>query len=122
VPPREEKPKKLLNQFNFCERASQTNNNPLREHSAQTQPPPRGSYRDYCNGWIINDAYEIDAETRPAAGTKGHGAGAGGDEEDYGTKGEGEEGTAAPAGEESADKDHKTPAKETKRDKEKEGK
>ncbi len=38
---------------------------PLQEHACQTQPPPRSNYKDYCNAWIIYDAYENDIENRP---------------------------------------------------------
>lgn len=37
----------------------------LQEHACQTQPPPRSQYKDYCNAWIIYDAYEADMENRP---------------------------------------------------------
>lgn len=38
---------------------------PSQEHACQTQPPPRSNYKDYCNAWIIYDAYENDIENRP---------------------------------------------------------
>ncbi|XP_029006101.1 dynein, axonemal, intermediate chain 1, paralog 2 isoform X2 [Betta splendens] len=48
---------KLTNQFNFSERASQTLNNPLRERSCQTEPPPRNNFSATANQWEIYDAY-----------------------------------------------------------------
>ncbi|XP_062409898.1 dynein, axonemal, intermediate chain 1, paralog 2 [Sardina pilchardus] len=49
--------KKLTNQFNFSERASQTLNNPLRERECQTEPPPRANFSATANQWEIYDAY-----------------------------------------------------------------
>ncbi|KAG7263212.1 hypothetical protein CRUP_031755 [Coryphaenoides rupestris] len=69
------KEQKLTNQFNFSERASQTLNNPLRERSCQTEPPPRSNFSATANQaclpavtssprspickdkWVIYDAY-----------------------------------------------------------------
>ncbi|KAK0136358.1 Dynein intermediate chain 1, axonemal [Merluccius polli] len=51
------KEQKLTNQFNFSERASQTLNNPLRERSCQTEPPPRCNFSATANQWLIYDAY-----------------------------------------------------------------
>ncbi|XP_033990826.1 dynein intermediate chain 1, axonemal-like [Trematomus bernacchii] len=48
---------KVTNQFNFSERASQTLNNPLRERSCQTDPPPRGTFSATATQWGIYDAY-----------------------------------------------------------------
>ncbi|KAF1391359.1 hypothetical protein PFLUV_G00041310 [Perca fluviatilis] len=48
---------KVSNQFNFSERASQTLNNPLRERSCQTEPPPRSNFSETVNQWEIYDAY-----------------------------------------------------------------
>ncbi|KAM9408231.1 dynein, axonemal, intermediate chain 1, paralog 2 [Pholidichthys leucotaenia] len=48
---------KLANQFNFSERASQTLNNPLREGSCQTEPPPHINFSATVNQWEIYDAY-----------------------------------------------------------------
>ncbi|KAJ8346081.1 hypothetical protein SKAU_G00302740 [Synaphobranchus kaupii] len=36
--------RKITNQFNFSERASQTLNNPLRNRECQTEPPPRSNF------------------------------------------------------------------------------
>ncbi|XP_010792920.1 dynein intermediate chain 2, ciliary [Notothenia coriiceps] len=48
---------KVTNQFNFSERASQTLNNPLRERSCQTEPPPRCTFTATATQWDIYDAY-----------------------------------------------------------------
>ncbi|CAB4002962.1 Hypothetical predicted protein, partial [Paramuricea clavata] len=52
--------KKLTNQFNYCERASQTYNNPYRERETQTEPPPRANFSATANQWEIYDAYVED--------------------------------------------------------------
>ncbi|TKS70899.1 Dynein intermediate chain 2, ciliary [Collichthys lucidus] len=54
----DKKEPKITNQFNFSERASQTLNNPLRERSCQTEPPPRSTFSATANQWVIYDAYE----------------------------------------------------------------
>ncbi|XP_056587163.1 dynein intermediate chain 2, ciliary-like isoform X2 [Triplophysa dalaica] len=51
------KEQKLTNQFNFSERASQTLNNPPRERSCQTKPPPRAHFSATANQWEIYDFY-----------------------------------------------------------------
>ncbi|GCB63238.1 hypothetical protein scyTo_0013178, partial [Scyliorhinus torazame] len=56
IKPRQER--KIPNQFNFSERASQTFNNPMRENGCQTEPPPRASFSSTANQWEIFDAYE----------------------------------------------------------------
>uniref|UniRef100_A0A8D0CU60 Dynein axonemal intermediate chain 1 n=1 Tax=Sander lucioperca TaxID=283035 RepID=A0A8D0CU60_SANLU len=68
---------KVSNQFNFSERASQTLNNPLRERSCQTEPPPRSNFSDTANQWEIYDAYveelqqqEKNKEKQKAAASK----------------------------------------------------
>ncbi|XP_042259194.1 dynein, axonemal, intermediate chain 1, paralog 2 [Thunnus maccoyii] len=53
----DKKEPKVTNQFNFSERASQTLNNPLRERSCQTEPPPRSIFSATANQWEIYDAY-----------------------------------------------------------------
>ncbi|XP_039971625.1 dynein, axonemal, intermediate chain 1, paralog 2 [Xiphias gladius] len=53
----DKKEPKLTNQFNFSERASQTLNNPLRERSCQSEPPPRSIFSATANQWEIYDAY-----------------------------------------------------------------
>ncbi|XP_060136384.1 dynein axonemal intermediate chain 1 [Zootoca vivipara] len=49
--------RKLTNQFNFSERASQTYNNPVRDRACQMEPPPRATFSDTANQWEIYDAY-----------------------------------------------------------------
>merc|ERR1711973_422335 len=41
--------KKLTNQFNYSERASQTYNNPYRERGTSTEPPPRATFSATAN-------------------------------------------------------------------------
>lgn len=72
----------LKNQFNYSERASQTMNNPLRERSVITDPPPSITFSNTATAWEIFDAYEEDRlanERALAAGKKG---GRGGKEDD----------------------------------------
>ncbi|KAL8606925.1 hypothetical protein ACOMHN_048721 [Nucella lapillus] len=52
--------KKLTNQFNFSERASQTYNNPSREQGNATEPPPRATFSANATQWEIYDAYVED--------------------------------------------------------------
>ncbi|XP_074651802.1 dynein intermediate chain 2, ciliary-like [Tubulanus polymorphus] len=54
--------KKLTNQFNFSERASQTYNNPYRERGTATEPPPRETFSGNVTQWEIYDAYQEDFE------------------------------------------------------------
>ena len=54
--------KKLTNQFNYSERASQTYNNPYRERSTATEPPPRLTFSANASQWEIFDAYKEDFE------------------------------------------------------------
>lgn len=54
--------KQLKNQFNFSERASQTYNNPARERSTMTEPPPRSNFSSNVSQWEIYDAYIEDFE------------------------------------------------------------
>ncbi|XP_075214914.1 dynein intermediate chain 2, ciliary [Lycorma delicatula] len=63
-PPPRRKAKKLTNQFNFCERAALTYNNPYRELGTQTIPPPRATFSDYVTQWIIYDIYQNDYEAQ----------------------------------------------------------
>ncbi|XP_078240303.1 dynein axonemal intermediate chain 1 isoform X3 [Pogona vitticeps] len=49
--------RKLTNQFNFSERASQTYNNPVRDRACQMEPPPRATFSATANQWEIYDAY-----------------------------------------------------------------
>lgn len=57
-----EKKKKLINQFNYCERAVLTLNNPPRNVETQTIPPPRSTFGSYVLQWIIYDSYAEDFE------------------------------------------------------------
>lgn len=54
--------RKPANQFNFCERASQTYNNPYRERGTMTEPPPRVNFSATANQWEIYDAYVEDLQ------------------------------------------------------------
>ncbi|KAF7252937.1 hypothetical protein EG68_08671 [Paragonimus skrjabini miyazakii] len=54
--------KKLTNQFNFCERSTQTYNNPYRERGNMTEPPPRANYSANVTQWSIYDDYVADFE------------------------------------------------------------
>ncbi|XP_052279386.1 dynein intermediate chain 2, ciliary-like isoform X1 [Dreissena polymorpha] len=54
--------KKLTNQFNYSERASQTYNNPYRERGTATEPPPRAVFSGNVTQWEIFDAYQEDFE------------------------------------------------------------
>ncbi|XP_034519932.1 dynein intermediate chain 1, axonemal isoform X3 [Ailuropoda melanoleuca] len=47
--PKQPKERKLTNQFNFSERASQTLNNPLRDRECQMEPPPRTNFSATAN-------------------------------------------------------------------------
>ncbi|XP_043216720.1 dynein intermediate chain 2, ciliary-like [Amphibalanus amphitrite] len=54
--------KKLPNAFNFCERASQTMNQMLKEAAVETQPPPRSTLSSNVNAWSIYDTYQSNFE------------------------------------------------------------
>ncbi|XP_013111502.2 dynein intermediate chain 2, ciliary [Stomoxys calcitrans] len=56
------KKKKLINQFNFCERAALTFTNPTRNVETQTIPPPRSQYGANVLQWVIYDSYMEDFE------------------------------------------------------------
>ena len=58
------KEKKLTNQFNFSERASQTYNNPFRDRQTMTEPPPRLNFSSNATQWEIYDAYLEDFEAQ----------------------------------------------------------
>jgi dynein intermediate chain 1 len=58
------KDKKLTNQFNFSERASQTYNNPSRDRTTMTEPPPRANFSSNATQWEIYDAYIEDYEAQ----------------------------------------------------------
>eukprot|EP00038_Savillea_parva_P008024 m.174145 g.174145 ORF g.174145 m.174145 type:complete len:742 (-) comp13793_c0_seq1:370-2595(-) len=59
-------PKKLRNQFNFSERASQTFNYTTKERGVATVPPPRSNFSALATQGIIYDAYAAE-EARKAA-------------------------------------------------------
>uniref|UniRef100_A0A4W3I4P2 Dynein axonemal intermediate chain 1 n=1 Tax=Callorhinchus milii TaxID=7868 RepID=A0A4W3I4P2_CALMI len=54
--------RKIRNQFNFSERASQTFNNPVRANGCQTEPPPRANFAATASQWEIFDAYTEELE------------------------------------------------------------
>jgi dynein intermediate chain 1 len=54
--------KKLRNQFNYSERASQTFNHPLRERPTITEPPPSVGFNGQVNQWEIFDSYVEEVE------------------------------------------------------------
>ncbi|XP_067632457.1 dynein intermediate chain 2, ciliary isoform X2 [Eurosta solidaginis] len=54
--------RKLLNQFNFCERSALTYTNPRRNVETQTIPPPRSQYGANVLQWNIYDSYAEDFE------------------------------------------------------------
>ncbi|XP_065368147.1 dynein intermediate chain 2, ciliary [Calliphora vicina] len=56
------KKRKLINQFNFCERAALTFSNPKRNVETQTIPPPRSQYGANVLQWVIYDSYMEDFE------------------------------------------------------------
>lgn len=72
----------LKNQFNYSERASQTMNNPLRERSVITDPPPSITFSNTATAWEIYDAYEEDRQANERALAAGKKGGRGGKEED----------------------------------------
>lgn len=53
---------KLMNQFNFSERAAQTLNQPMRDRYTMTEPPPRMEFSGLVNQWKIHDSYVEDLE------------------------------------------------------------
>ncbi|XP_014615358.1 PREDICTED: dynein intermediate chain 2, ciliary isoform X1 [Polistes canadensis] len=55
-----EKHKKIPNQFNFCERAALTYENPMRDMSTQTLPPPTALFNTHVFQWTIFDEYQED--------------------------------------------------------------
>ncbi|XP_008118797.1 dynein axonemal intermediate chain 1 isoform X2 [Anolis carolinensis] len=62
IRPRPVQERKLTNQFNFSERASQTFNNTVRDRACQMEPPPRATFSDTANQWEIYDAYMEELE------------------------------------------------------------
>ncbi|CAC9490923.1 dynein intermediate-chain-like protein [Leishmania infantum JPCM5] len=60
----------LKNQFNYSDRGSQTMNQPMKERTVMTDPPPSASFGGLATAWAIYDAYEgerIQAEKAAAA-------------------------------------------------------
>ncbi len=49
--------KPLRNQFNFSERATQTFNQPMKDRSVMSEPPPSKEFSANANQWAIYDAY-----------------------------------------------------------------
>eukprot|EP01006_Ploeotia_vitrea_P041816 TRINITY_DN66575_c6_g4_i1.p1 TRINITY_DN66575_c6_g4~~TRINITY_DN66575_c6_g4_i1.p1 ORF type:complete len:627 (+),score=104.57 TRINITY_DN66575_c6_g4_i1:51-1931(+) len=64
----------LKNQFNFCDRASQTFNNPMRDRAIMTEPPPIITFSSTATQWEIYDAYVEDMKNQQAAASKQRGA------------------------------------------------
>ncbi|KAM7539800.1 hypothetical protein Aperf_G00000026405 [Anoplocephala perfoliata] len=62
--------KKLVNQFNFCEHASQTYNNALKEFGNQTEPPARSNFSANITQWGIYDFYQAAAANKNASGER----------------------------------------------------
>ncbi|XP_066144066.1 dynein intermediate chain 2, ciliary [Euwallacea fornicatus] len=58
------KPRKLTNQFNFCERATLTYNNLMRAQETQTVPPPMATFSANVLQWVIYDDYQKDFEAQ----------------------------------------------------------
>ncbi|CAH0550962.1 unnamed protein product [Brassicogethes aeneus] len=58
------RPKKLVNSFNFSERAALTYNNPMRSQEVQTTPPPLATFSANVLQWVIYDAYQADYEAQ----------------------------------------------------------
>lgn len=58
------KEKQLKNQFNYSDRASQTYNNPMRDRTTMTEPPPRINFASNATQWEIFDAYQDDFEAQ----------------------------------------------------------
>ncbi|XP_065841953.1 dynein intermediate chain 2, ciliary-like [Oscarella lobularis] len=54
--------KKVMNQFNYSNRATQTYNNPYRDRGVMTEPPPRGTFSAFATQWGIHDTYVEDLE------------------------------------------------------------
>ncbi|CAF4140610.1 unnamed protein product [Adineta steineri] len=64
------KTKKLTNQFNFSERASQTYNNPCRDRETFVEQTPRAVFSDNVSQWAIFDAYNEDFDLQQKAKEK----------------------------------------------------
>uniref|UniRef100_A0A5K3F3G5 WD_REPEATS_REGION domain-containing protein n=1 Tax=Mesocestoides corti TaxID=53468 RepID=A0A5K3F3G5_MESCO len=68
--PTEKSAKKLVNQFNFCEHATQTYNNALKDHENQTEPPARGNFSGNITQWSVYDFYRKEASKKGATSKK----------------------------------------------------
>ncbi|XP_037941712.1 dynein intermediate chain 2, ciliary [Teleopsis dalmanni] len=53
----QESKKKLINQFNYCERGALTHNNSTRTIETETIPPPRSQFGATVQQWVIYDSY-----------------------------------------------------------------
>ncbi|KAI9017369.1 WD40-repeat-containing domain protein [Gaertneriomyces semiglobifer] len=73
----------LRNQFNFSERAAQTINNPSRDRSTNTEPPPQRTFSGTVNQWTIYDAYMEDMQQKERAKAKGAAKGPKDDEKQH---------------------------------------
>ncbi|XP_030555011.1 dynein intermediate chain 2, ciliary [Drosophila novamexicana] len=62
------KKRKLINQFNYCERATLTYVNPKRNVDTQTIPPPRSQFGANVLQWVIYDTYMEDFEEQQRTG------------------------------------------------------
>ncbi|PFH31863.1 WD domain, G-beta repeat-containing protein [Besnoitia besnoiti] len=62
----------LRNQFNYGDRASQTETKTIRERGAATRPPPTVPFAGTVNQWMMHDAYveELNAQSRSEADHK----------------------------------------------------
>ncbi|CBZ49884.1 putative dynein intermediate chain [Neospora caninum Liverpool] len=62
----------LRNQFNYGDRASQTETKTVRERGASTRPPPTVPFAGTVNQWMMYDAYveELNAQSRSENDTK----------------------------------------------------
>ncbi|XP_030376775.1 dynein intermediate chain 1, axonemal [Scaptodrosophila lebanonensis] len=64
------KKRKLINQFNYCERAALTFSYPKRSVDTQTVPPPRSQFGANVLQWVIYDSYLEDFEEQQKDSTK----------------------------------------------------
>eukprot|EP01012_Entosiphon_sulcatum_P014556 TRINITY_DN1957_c0_g1_i1.p1 TRINITY_DN1957_c0_g1~~TRINITY_DN1957_c0_g1_i1.p1 ORF type:complete len:635 (-),score=184.08 TRINITY_DN1957_c0_g1_i1:35-1939(-) len=84
----------LKNQFNFCDRASQTFNNPLRDRAIMTEPPPIITFSSTATQWDIYDAYVEDLKAQQALAAKAKGGPAGAKKDDEKRKDAGQQGSS----------------------------
>ncbi|EDV55380.2 dynein intermediate chain 2, ciliary isoform X2 [Drosophila erecta] len=64
------KKRKLINQFNYCERGALTYSNPKRNVDTQTIPPPRSQFGANVLQWVIYDSYMENFEESQKDGSK----------------------------------------------------